>query len=452
MANRATYAGHARALLTLGLPLVGSHLASLFLHMTDTVMLGWFGIEELAAVVLGGTFWFVLFVVGSGFGTALAAPIASAMAQGDETQVRRLTRMGIWLTLGYGMLVSPIYLFAEPILLAMGQKPRVAELCGQYLALVGYTVFATLLTNLLRSYLSAMGKTMAIMVVTLSALVLHAWLNWVLIFGHMGMPALGIRGAAISSLLTDGAVTLVLLAYALRKFPQHRLLRNFWRVDREALSRIFQLGWPVSMQMLAEVGMFAGAAIMMGWAGAEMLAAHGIATQITAVTFLVHLGLSNAATIRAGQAHGRGDAQDLRDGALTGVVLSVLFAAATIAVFLAIPEFLVRLFLNPADPATPNVVAAGITLMTMAAIFQLADGGQAMVLGLLRGVQDVQVPMVIALVSYWLIGMPAAYVLGFTLDLGGIGVWSGLVLGLATVWIALSVRFWLGPARQGALA
>jgi MATE family multidrug resistance protein len=226
------------------------------------------------------------------------------------------------------------------------------------------------------------------------------------------------------------------------------LLARFWRPDPEMLARIFSLGWPIGFTLLAEVGLFSAAALMMGWVSAEMLAAHGIALQLASTTFLVHLGLSNAATIRAGQAVGRADPVALRDGALTAVVMSVAFALVTVAVFLSIPEQLVRLFLDPADPDTPAVIAAGVVLVTMAAIFQLADGGQAMAIGLLRGVQDTRVPMVIAVVCYWFLGLPVAYGLGFVAGWGGVGVWWGLVAGLATVWLALSVRFWGGAVRR----
>jgi multidrug resistance protein, MATE family len=440
--DRLSYAAHTRALLVLGLPIVGSQLSGLFLHMSDTVMLGWYGIDELAAVVIGGTVWFVLFITGSGFGSSLAGPIASAMAQGDETKVRRMVRMGIWLTLGYALLVTPVFFFAEPLLLMLGQKENVARLAGDYVEIVGFSIYPVLLTNLLRAYLAALHKTGVVLVASISAVVFHVGLNFIFIFGALGFPAMGVQGAAISSLFTDTALMLVLFVYALKAFPGHRLLQRFWRPDGEVLKMVFLLGMPVGLQMLAEVMMFASAAVMMGWVSAEMLAAHGIALQMAGVTFLIHLGVSQAATVRAGQAFGAQDRAGLRDGALTGVVLSLGFAVVTMAVFLLIPETLVRLFLDQSDPATPRVVEAGVTLVFMAAIFQIFDGGQAMAIGLLRGVHDTRIPMVIAIVCYWAIGIPTAYLLGRPEVFGGIGVWSGLVVGLATVWAALSWRFW----------
>lgn len=448
MPQKMSYAAHARALLSLGLPIVGSNLAGFFIHVTDTVMLGWYGVNELAAVVIGGTFWFITFITGSGFGTALPPLVSSAAAQGDDRAIRRATRMALWLTLGYSALVAPIFLFAEPILLAAGQKPEIAALAGAYLMIAGWSVIPGLIFNLLRSYLSALERTGVVLAVTLCAFLLHAFTNWVLIFGHLGFPPLGIRGAAISTVITDLSIMIAAIIACRRMFPGHQLFVRFWRADGEMLRRVFRLGWPIGLQMLAEVGLFAAAAVMMGWVSAEMLAAHGIALQLASTTFLFHLGIASAATIRAGAAVGRGDATALRDGALTAVAMSAGFAILTMAVFLAIPTQLVALFLDPGDPAAAAVVAAGVTLVGMAAIFQIADGGQAMAIGLLRGVLDTRVPMVIAIVCYWAVGLPVAYLLGVGAGWGGVGIWWGLVTGLATVWVALSWRFWAGAARN----
>ena len=332
--------------------------------------------------------------------------------------------------------------------LALGQTPEVADLASSYLLVAGWSVIPGLLTNLLRAYLSTLGRPSAVLVVTLVGFVSHAALNWMLIFGHAGFAEMGIRGAAVSTLISDSLIFLLLAGFALRVFPEYDLLARFWRPDREMLARIFALGWPIGLQLLAEVGLFTGAAVMMGWVSPEMLAAHGIAMQLASTTFLVHLGLSSAATIRTGAAAGLHDAVLLRDGAVTAVLMSACFALATIALFLSIPEALVGLFLDPANPKTPGVVRAGVTLVTMAALFQLFDGGQAMAIGLLRGVQDTRVPMLLAGFGYWLIGLPVAYSLGFVAGWGGVGVWTGLLVALFIVWLALSWRFWLTPVRQ----
>ncbi len=181
---------------------------------------------------------------------------------------------------------------------------------------------------------------------------------------------------------------------------------------------------------------------MMGWIGIVPLAAHGIALQIASATFLVHLGLANAATIRVGAAHGRGDRGELRGAAAVALGLSLAFALATVVLFVAVPEPLVALFLNPADPQAPEVLALGVTLVALAALFQVGDAGQVMALGFLRGMQDTRGPMVLAAISYWGIGMPLSYVLGFPLGLGATGIWIGLVIGLFFAAGLLLARFW----------
>lgn len=448
MKKSLSWRAHAGALLVLGLPIIGSNLMAFFIHATDTVMLGWYGVDDLAAIVLAGAFWFLTFILGSGFGHALSPVVAAARAQNDEVQVRRATRMTIWLTLIYGVLVAPVFLFSETLFLKMGQSPEVARLASTYLLIAGWSIIPGLITNALRAYLAALGKPGVALLATIAGFVLHAVLNWMLIFGNWGAPELGIAGAAISTLCSDLMIALILLTYAVKRFPEFALLQRFWKADWQMFRRMFGLGWPVSVQLVAEVGLFTSASVMMGWISAETLAAHGIALQLASTTFLVHLGLAHAATIRAGHAAGLRNAVDLRDGALVAVVMSGLFALVAISIFLAIPEPMLRLFLDPENPRTAAVVAAGLPLMFMAALFQMADGGQAMTIGLLRGLQDTKVPMYIATFGYWVVGLPVAYLSAFTFGFGGTGVWIGLTASLVVVWAALSWRFWNGRERQ----
>jgi MATE family multidrug resistance protein len=283
--------------------------------------------------------------------------------------------------------------------------------------------------------------------VTVGAAILNGVLNWVLIFGNLGAPELGLRGAAIASVCLHLFSMLALGAYAALVTREHQLFVRFWRADWPAFGRIFALGWPIGITALAEVGLFAASAVLIGWIGTIDLAAHGIALQLASATFMIHLGLSNAATIRAGQAYGVKDRASLRVGAAVVIALSALGVAATVALFLAVPEFLIGLFLDPADPNRIAVIAAGVTLLALAALFQTADAAQVMALGLLRGVQDTRRPMVYAAVSYWAVGMPCSYLLGFPLGFGAPGVWMGLVIGLTVAAVLLMHRFWTGAGR-----
>jgi len=237
-------------------------------------------------------------------------------------------------------------------------------------------------------------------------------------------------------------VALAVYAGWLPELRRFRLWQRFWRADWVAMGRVFRLGWPIGITGLAESGLFQASALMMGWIGTVELAAHGIAMEVAALAFMVHLGLSNAVTIRTAHADGTGDRVGMRDGALVGIALSAVFGVAMVAVFLTVPEPIIALFLDMAKPESAQIVAFGTVLLALAALFQLADAMQVIALGLLRGVQDTKVPMVLAAVSYWMIGIPVSYVLAFPLGMGAVGLWLGLVVGLTVAAAALMLRFW----------
>lgn len=443
MSTSMSHTGHARALLILGVPLIGGHLAQFAIQVTDTIMLGWYDVESLAAVVLAGSFFFTLFIMGAGFAFAVMPMVAAASENGEgDAQIRRVTRMGIWITLIYSALAMVPLLFAERFLLAIGQPPEVVAEAGRYLSIAAWGILPGLGVMVLKSYLSAMERTQVVLWVTILAALVNAGVNYLLIFGSFGFPELGVRGAAIASLSVQIVSLLGLAVYAVRNFPEHALFQRFWRPDWPAFWQVFRLGWPISLTNLSEVGLFTFSAVMVGWIGTIPLAAHGIALQCASATFLVHLGLSNACTIRAGKALGRKDYDHLKRGAQVSVVMSIVFAIVTIAGFLTWPEELLGLFIDPEDPRKPEILAIGVGLMVMAALFQLADGLQVIAHGLLRGVQDTRVPMIISAIAYWPVGITTGYVLGFTLGYGAIGVWAGLVFGLLVAAILLMWRFW----------
>lgn len=444
--------GHVRPILGLALPLIGGHLAQFAVGLTDTVMMGWYGVEELAALTLAHAYFFTLFIMGSGFAWAVMPMVAAAAGTSDDTQVRRVTRMGLWVSILFGLAAMPLLVWSGPILRGLGQEPVVAGNAAVYLRLVALGLIPSLLLMVLRSYLAALGRTQVVFWVMLGSAVLNALLNWALIFGNWGAPELGIRGAAIASVSIQIAGLAALVVYARLVTPEYALFQRFWRLDPEAFSRVFRLGWPIGLTNLAEVGLFSATAVMMGWVGTTALAAHGIAITLASATFMFHIGLSNAATIRAGRAFGRGDERHLRDGAVAIITLSMALALLTVVVFLAVPEPLVRLFLDPTDPAAPEIVRLGALLLVFAALFQVADGAQVMALGLLRGVQDTRTPMIYAGLSYWAVGIPASYLLGFPLGFGAAGIWIGLVVGLVIAGILLMWRFWTRSVRIGASA
>jgi len=438
-----------RATLVLGLPLIGSHLAQMALHVVDTVMIGWYGMNELAALVLGSSSFFVIFIMGSGFAKAIMPLVAAAKGRGDEAQVRRDTRMGLWLSIGFGVLCYPLFWYSEPILLGLGQKPVVAALCQDFLQIAGLGMIPALLVMAMSSYLAALERTQIVLWTTMAAVLVNIAIAWPLIFGHWGAPELGVRGAAIASLTVQILTFAVLAAYAgwLPELRRYRLWQRFWRPDWQALEQVFRLGWPIGVTGLAESGLFMAATLMMGAIGSMELAAHGIAMQVASLSFMVHVGLSSAATVRVGRAEGAGDARGLRDAAKVAIALSVVFGLIMVALFIAWPRPIITVFLDATKPESVAIITFGTSLLIMAALFQMADAMQVMALGLLRGIRDTRVPMVAATVSYWIIGIPCSYVLAFPLGFGGIGLWAGLVIGLVFAAASLMARFWMLAPR-----
>ena len=382
--------------------------------------------------------------MGSGFAWAVMPLVAHAAAGGDETALRRATRMGLWLSVAFGVALLPVTWFSGPILRALGQEEVLAALTQDYLRIAGFGLIPALLVMVLKSHLAALERTRMVLGVTVAAAVVNVGVNWVLIFGNLGAPEMGVRGAAVASVVV-AVVSLVALGLHAALAPglrHHALFVRLWRPDRVALGQVFRLGWPIGLTNLAEAGLFTASSLLMGWIGTLELAAHGMALQVTSVLFMVHIGLSNVATVRAGRAEGARDRLALWRGAVVVTAISLGFALATVGVLLAVPGPLVGLFLAPDEPERAAVIAIGAGLLMVAALFQLFDAAQVVVLGLLRGVQDTRVPMVLAAVSYWLVGVPLSYVFAFVLGMGPPGIWLGLAVGLAVAAATMSVRFW----------
>ncbi|NPD17325.1 MATE family efflux transporter [Xinfangfangia sp. D13-10-4-6] len=450
-APRQSFATHLRETFMLGLPLAGSSIAQFSLHVVNTAMVGWYGVVQQGALVISASSFFIIFVIGSGFARAVMPLAANARAKGDDAELRRAARMGLWLSIGFGLLVYPLFWYAETVMLALGQNPEVAIEAQKYLRIAGLGMVPALGVAVLQAWLAALGRTQIVLWVTVIAVGLNIIVNWFLIFGNAGAPEMGVAGAGVATLFVQVFSLVVLGLYAgfLPALRPFQLFRRFWRLDLPALRQVWWLGLPIGLTGLAESGLFQASAIMMGWIGTSHLAAHGIALEITAMAFMCHVGLSNAATIRVAAASGRNEPADLRLAAWAALILSVVIAVAVILVFVSVPELLVRQFLDAAKPDSAFVLGLGVTLLTLAALFQLADAMQVMALGLLRGIQDTTVPMWLAAISYWVIGIPASYLLAFVLDYGAVGLWVGLVIGLVAAAVSLMIRFWLLAPKPG---
>lgn len=432
------------ASLALGLPLAGSQLAQNLIWLTDTVILGWLGAQDLAASVLGSALYFVFFVFSTGISNAVMTRASSAIGRGDADAVRTVTHTGIWLVTGTGLLVMIPLWFSPSLLRLLGQQEDLAVLGGYYARIAMLGIVPALIVMTLRGFLSSVHHAGILLWVTLAGVIVNALLVYVLVFGKAGFPALGLAGAAIGSVLTNVFMAVLLAVYSARtkSLQVYALFRRIGMPKLSEAAPLLHLGLPIGLTVLAEVGMFNGAAILMGWQGVIPLAAHGIVLQIASLSFMIPYGMSQAATVFVGQSVGRRDDRGIARSAAVALAIALVLAVMTALIFLLLAEPLIHLFLDESLPEAADIVAYGAGLMAVAAAFQIFDFTQVTSVALLRGVSDARVPMLIAVSAYWGIGLPSAWVLSAHTALGGKGVWVGLALGLLFAASLLTWRFY----------
>ncbi len=432
-----------RGTLVLGLPLIGAQLAQSAIGVTDTLMMGWLGVEKLAGGVLAAQMHFIIWIFGAGFALAIIPLAANAQGADDERGVRRSMRMGIWAVSIYFCLSLVPMWFARDIMLVLGQKPEIANIVEQYIHIAMWATLPQLLAFCLRSLLTVFEFARIILWSSIATAILNALLNYMFMFGNFGAPEMGVRGAAVGTLLTQTIIFIGLFVYTTKKaeIAKYDMFSRIWRADWGAFAETLRLGWPISFGILAEVSLFIGSSIMMGWISTVALAAHGIALQLATVTFMIPLALSNAATVRVGKALGRKDWLGLERAGFSVLAIAIAIATMAALVFWTFPELLIRLFLEEGMENTASVVAYAIPLVYIAAAFQLVDSAQAIAVGNLRGMKDAKIPMMLAVCCYWLVGLPTGYVLAFTLEMEGIGLWIGLATALSLAAILLNGRF-----------
>jgi MATE family multidrug resistance protein len=438
----ASWSAHLRETVLLGLPLIAAQLAQTALNVTNTLVLGRVGPEELAASVLGWQLFFVIWMFGSGFGFAVMPLVANAIGAEDPRGGRRFVRMGLWISLAYGLLMMIPLWNAQAIFLALGQDPHIAALAADYVATLKWSLFPQLAIIVLRSFLGALNRPGIVVVALVAGVAVNALLNLLLVFGGLGLPALGMRGSGLSTFIATCAVTLILVAY-ISRHPVLRRQELFIRPlkpDLPALVEVFRLGWPIGTTVVAEVALFTATSFMMGTIGPMELAAHGIALQLSGLAFMIPLGLSAATTIRVGHAFGRTDRHNLTRAAATSLGLGLAIACLSALVFLTMPRALVALYLDMEAQASAAVVSIAVSFLAIAGIFQIVDSIQALSSGALRGLKDARIPMAIALVSYWGVGVPVGYGLAFHAGWGGTGIWWGLAIGLAAAAVLMTAR------------
>lgn len=430
--------------MALAWPLILANLTQQMIQATDVLLMGRLGPTPLAAATLALNMTSTFNVLMLGLLIASSPMMATALGQRFNAvrDVRRTFRAGLWLL----ALMLPAYWLVlwhiGAIMRAFGQSEELARQGQVFLRAYMWAAAPWLVFQLLRNFVSALERPRVVLWLSIAGIGLNALLSWSLIFGHFGLPALGLRGGGIGSTLTWAIMcgALILLVSRDRQFRRFHLFGRFWRFDGERTLAMARLGWPIGLTMALEMGVFALAAYFMGWIGASAVAAHAVALQLAALTFMVPLGLGQAATVRVGLALGRRDEAGIARAGWTAWVTGVAFMGAMAVFMWAMPRDLVTLFLKDV-PANAAVIALAVSFLRVAAAFQLVDGAQVIGAGMLRGLHDTRWPLLFALVGYWVIGLGIGVWLAFARDWNGVGIWVGLASGLAAVAALMLVRW-----------
>ena len=442
-ASEPGWADEIAATFTLAWPLVIAQVGQIALTTTDAIMMGWLGALYFAAGTLAVTAMHLFVISGIGIVSAVSPLIAQAKGVDDAISVRRSVRQGLWVTLLVSILMAPVIWNFETIFLLLGQEPEIARLAESYARTSLWMLAPFLGFIVLRGLVTAHDDTSIVLPITIGGIIANALSNYALMFGHWGFPRLELAGAGISTTLINTLMFVALFVYILwrRTYQHYSLLVRFWKPDWRRFRKIFRIGLPIGLMMLSEVGLFTIAGFFMGWLGTDELAAHGVALQLAAITFMIPLGLSHAATVRVALARGRRSFEDIRRAGWVAVAMGIGFMGLAAMTFWFAPETLIGFFLDPARPENQAAFALAISYLAIAALFQIFDGAQVASASVLRGLNDTMTPMIVGIAGYWGIGLSLAYVLGFVYELRGVGVWLGLAAGLASVALTLSTRF-----------
>jgi MATE family multidrug resistance protein len=440
----ASWRDELHATLKLAWPLILANLTQQLIQATDVLLMGRLGATQLAAatLALNLTFTFNIFLLG--LVTASSPMMASALGQRSNNvrDVRRTFRAGLWLLI---FALPPYWLLlwhVGALMTALGQSEDLAMQGQMFLRAYMWCTAPWLLFQLLRNFVAALERPRVVLWLSLAGIAINALFSWSLIFGHFGLPALGLMGGGVGSTITWTLLCVALVAVTSGdgKFRRFRLFGNWWRFDRQRTWAMVKLGFPIGITMALEMGVFALAAYFMGWIGAPAVAAHAVALQIAALTFMVPLGLGQAATVRVGLAFGRRDPDAITRAGWTAWLAGVGFMAVMAIPMWVAPHRLVTLFLDD-TVQNAGVIALAVGFLRVAAAFQLFDGAQVIGAGMLRGLHDTRWPLVFAAFGYWGVGLGIGSWLAFGADWKGIGIWIGLASGLAAVAILMLARW-----------
>ena len=433
--------------LRLAFPVILGMLGHTLIGIVDNFMVGNLGSTELAAVSLGNSFIFIGMSLGIGFSTAITPLIAIADAENDDKKIRTIFQHGLLLCTILGIAIFILIVLAKPIMRLMNQPEAVVDLAAPYIDWVAFSLIPVIIFQGYKQFADGLSQTKFSMYAIYLANVVHIFFNYVLIYGVWGFPKLGILGAALGTVISR-IMMVVFMHYILRQNATFKIyFKNFTfkEIKKSILEKIINLGLPSAMQMLFEVTLFTAAIWLSGSLGKNSQAANQIALTLASSTFMVAMGFSVAAMIRVSNSRGMKDYNQLITVARSIFLLAIFVETFFGLIFIIFHNYLPHLFLNMSDASqqldNTEIIFIASKLLLVAAVFQISDGIQVVVLGALRGLQDVKIPMYITFVAYWIVGFPISYYLGKHTNLGATGIWIGLLAGLTAAAVFLYIRF-----------
>ncbi len=434
-----SYKEHIKETIKLAVPVSVGQLGQIMFGVVDSLMVGRVGAESLAASALVNGLFFLVMVLGIGLSMAITPLVAMAKGGSEHDKCGVILRQSLIVNVAFAVILNILIYFMSFTIPFLGQSPAVTSLAISYMKILSFSVIPFMLFQTYRQFVEGLSDTKPPMYAALAANIVNALVNYVLIFGKFGFPAMGLDGAGIATVATRSFMAFFLLYYVIRnsKYKEYDPSLKFRRLDKKIIKKIISIGLPSGFQYTFEVGAFAFAAVMVGWINANAQAAHQIAINLASISYMVVLGISSAGTIRVSGKLGEKNYSDMKRAGFSALALSVMFMAATGILFILLRNFLPTLYIG--DSA---VIETASSLLVITAIFQVADGIQAVGLGILRGLTDVKIPLYIAIFAYWFISLPIAYVFGFVLGYGVIGVWIGLSAGLFTAAGLFASRFY----------
>ena len=432
------YKFHIKETISLAYPVVIGQLGHMMLGVVDTLMVGRIGAVPLAASSLVNGLILLILVLGIGMSVALTPLISIAKGADNHDECGVILRQGLLVNVVFAILLMLVVYFLSDLIHYMNQPPEVARYAESYLKILSISIVPFMVFQTYKQFSEGLSFTKPPMVILLISNVINAFGNWVLIYGNLGFPRLELDGAGYSTLITRVFIAVALFLYirTAKSFKEYDPSLHFRSINWKMIKQIITLGIPGGFQMFFEVGAFAFAAVMIGWIGTNELAAHQIAMNLASITYMVGLGIGMAATIRVGYYYGKKDLRGIKEAAYTAFGIIAVIQTGFAIIFFVLRNFLPTLYIDDA-----NVIEIASSLIIIAGIFQIVDGLQAVGVSILRGLTDITATMIIAFISFWVFGLPTAYLLGFTFGLGVQGVWISFVVGLSLAALLFFLRF-----------